>query len=363
MKKIPLSIFIISMMASFGVEAEIPAALKATMVEQPKAPAPLTYTNGSSSKVQTSPVEAPGQQVAKAPQKTASLEPGDGLLSREVFNRVMASQLPLSVDQIKELHIVEDNVKKAHAARPHVMPAPVSRTLQLDFSPGKAPALIRLAQDLTTTLVFVDSSGAPWNILRAIIGSKDSVVVPELEGAVGGAIKAQTNMITLSPTGDYVSTSISILLEGAPGPINLILSSGQPAVDMRVDILLQARGPLALAPTVKTYASGGVAPADFAAFLDGVPPKSSAMLKVDNPDVKAWIYGDKMIVRTQVSVKSPYVFRTARSADGTAVYEVARSSVVIGTLEGKLISINVSGFPPPQVEAISRAQDKFKSQQ
>lgn len=327
-------------------------------------PAPLKYSAPSTNGSSPTTVVANGQQQGSGPSQQQGggvvlppKNPNDGL-PREVFNQIVSTQIPLSPSQIKELNMIGDAAKKAHAERPRVMPAPVSRTISQNFSSGRVPELIRLAPDFTTSMVFVDSSGAPWPVTRVVVGNKNSIIVPELEGAVGAALKAPTSILTIYPAEDYVSTSISVLLEGAPSPINFILSAGQPSVDMRVDVLLAQRGPKSVAPIIEGNVSGSMLHPDFSAFIDGVPPKSAMQLRSDNSDVKAWIYGDKMILRTQIAIKSPFVFRKARGADGTTVFEVARSSSVVGAIDGRLISIGISGFPPPAIEALAKLQNK-----
>lgn len=329
--------------------AEIPAA----------GPAPLQYSKPSASENNGITESRPNQGQKQAQVTGVAEKPKDGTegLPREVFNQIVSQQLPLSPDDIKKLHSIEDKTKQAHAARTRVMPAPISSTMSQDFSSGNVPSLIRLAPDFTTSLVFVDSSGAPWNVARVIVGNKKAVNIPELEGAVGAALKTPTNIITLSPTEDYISTNISILLEGAPSPINYILSSGQPAVDMRIDILLRTRGPNAVAPVASASLGTISIPSEFSGFLDGIAPKGSVALKADNPDVKAWIYGDKMVVRTKIAIKSPFIFRRVTGADETTVFEVARSSAIVGTLNGRMITIGISGFPPPQIEALAKLQN------
>lgn len=348
------------------IKHSVVAALLATLgasavaVEGPLAqPAAMQYEAPSLGRTSPGPgrVAAPAGAPAVAPVvaplvAAPAVAPG---LPRDLFDSVLSTQVPLSPAQIKELHIAEDNIKRAHSARPRVMPSPVSRTVTQSFAPGRSPEIIRLASDFTSTLVFTDSSGAAWPAVRVIVGSKGAVRIPELEDAAGGALKAPTNILTVSPLEDYVSTNVTVLLQGAPAPLTLMLVSGQPSLDMRVDVSVQARGPNAVAPSFEGGVPNVSLPAAFSAFLDGVPPAGSQALKSDNGDVEAWVYGDRMMVRTRLALLSPYVFRRAVSADGTAVFEVAQSSVVLGMSQGRVISVGISGFPPPSIEALRKA--------
>lgn len=353
-----LSLLIGTMVAviSVAANAQQPPPSSPAPVAAPQA-APMQYVQPAPP-ANTMPGQAgqpaqQGQQMVTKPPAPAPAV-GEGL-PREVFNEIVSGALPLSPDQVKSLHKAEDDVKKAHAARPYKMPAPVSRTMTQSLEPGKAPEIVRLEQEFTTTLVFTDSSGAPWLVQKVIPGNKDAVIVPELEGSVGGSLKTPTNIITLSPTDEYVSTNITFLLEGAPAPITMMLVSGQPSLDVRLDVMVRARGPHAQTAAVEGNANTVNLPAEFSAILDGVPPKNARELKTDSPDTFAWVINDKMYVRTSLNLLSPYVYRRAKAPDGTTVYETPEASVVLLMNSGKVASVNISGFPPPALEALRKS--------
>lgn len=280
------------------------------------------------------------------------------ILPVDVMSKISEKLLPLMPEEIKQLHKKEDDTKRAHAERAHIMPRPVSRSIAQTFAPGQSPAVIRLAPDFTTTVVFTDSSGAAWPVKRVIVGNKESIQIPELDGSAGAALKTETNIITLTPLQDYISTNITFLLEGASAPVTMMLVSGQPELDMRLDVSLRSRGPNAVAASLESSIPNTNLPVAFSAFLDGVPPDSSKSLKSSNAEIEAWVYNDKMMVRTKLELLSPYVYRRAKSPDGTGVFEVAQSPVVLVISNGRTASVNLSGFPPPNIEALRKALDK-----
>ena len=304
---------------------------------------------------QGSPSAVPAAQSSVS---TSDATPGKGL-PLDVFNKMLNNQLPLSPEQIQSLHKSEDDIKRAHAKSARTMPDPISRSIQQSLSPGKNPNIIRMASNFPTTLVFTDSSGAPWPVQKIIVGNKDGIDVPELDGSSGAALKTPTNIITLILKDEYASNSVTFLLEGAKAPIFMMLATAQPFVDVRVDVSVSARGPNAVAPKIDGGTQPGISlPSAFSAFLDGTPPDGSQRLKSDNPEVEAWIYEDKMMLRTRLEVLSPYVFRKASSSDGTSVFEVAQASVVLCLRNGRTMSIGLDGFPPPNIEALRKATSR-----
>lgn len=315
----------------------------------PNAPAKMEYAQPSPGKSVISPNGGPEITTGQQKQPKA----GEGL-PRDVFDSVISTTLPISPGQVKELHRIEDNVKKAHAARIGVMPSPVSRTTTQGFASGKSPEIIRLATDFSSSMVFTDATGAAWPVASIIIGNKDQLQIPELEGAVGGVLKEPINIFSLVPMQDYISTSISVRLVGAPAPLSFMVVSNQPYLDVRLDVSVLGRGPNAKQGTFESKSSNESMPAEFTSLLDGILPDGARALKTDSNVASATLIGDKLLVKTKLNILSPYVFKKGSSADGTSVYEVAKSSVLMLMDNGKVLTVNLSGFPPPSLAQIKK---------
>lgn len=317
---------------------------------------------GASALEYTAPPPPRGTSLSTAQPAAASASPAAGQyaphnpangLPKDVFDQVVGDTLPFSPKQVKELKQKENDVVKAHAARPTRMPKPSSGTRSISLSAGKAPEIIRLAADFTTTLVFTDSSGAAWPVQRVIVGNKLAVTVPELEGAegAGGALPAPTSIISLVPMIDYVNTNMTVLLQGAPAPITFVIVSNQPSMDMRLDYVVQGRGPNSPEPTFESAIGNTKLPLEFSQLLDGVAPKDAVRLKVDSPLADAWLWGGRMLVRSRFTVISPQVFQRGMAADGTGVYGTVKTSEIRLMHNGKVELVRVSGFPSPVAEA------------
>lgn len=294
--------------------------------------------------------QAPSANGPSAP----AIKPGQGL-PPNLFADVLDTQMPLSEGQVRELNRQADKIKKARSARPDVMPSPVSQTLSISLAPGKASQVVRLAANMVTTLVFTDVTGAPWPIAKIIMGNDSAFGVPE------GIESLNTNMLPIFVKEEYGTTNLTILLKDAPAPIVMTLVTGQREVDYRLDLTVQARGPNAKAPVMSdSFGEGTAVSTDLVAILDGIAPSGSTLLRTSHPEVQAWAYGKKVYVRTRMNLLSPRNLNSASSADGTKVYEIVQTPVVMVLSGGKVISVSLAGMPAPTHAAQALVADKLK---
>ncbi len=272
-----------------------------------------------------------------------TLKPGQGL-PPEVFNQVLSGQVPLSPKQVREVTRTADDARKAAAASPAGIARPVSSSVTMSLAPGLAPHVLRLADNTVTTVVFTDATGAGWPISSLAIGNKDAFSTSKIEEG------RKSNILTISPLESYANSNISILLEGAPAPITMILMSGQNEVDFRLDVVVQGRGPNAQRPVIDRGFTESI-PADLVAVLDGVPPGNAIALRSSHVEVRAWMVGKRVLVRTRMNLLSPAAIRAASSADGTRVFEIPESPVLLTMSEGVTHRVTLTGFPAPALES------------
>jgi intracellular multiplication protein IcmK len=279
--------------------------------------------------------------------------PGEGL-SPEAFAALVNGQLPLNASQVKEVNKQLDSVKRARSARVGPAPRPVSVTARVTLAAGANPHVLRLSPDTVTSVVFTDVTGAPWTVLRVVSGAKELEIPKEF-------LTTKTNMFTIMPTDDYVSTNIAVFLDGAPAPVMMAVETNQREVDFRVDVSVQARGPGAVAPVISRGLVDSVS-ADLTSMVAGVTPAQAKPLKVlasDVPDVQAWVLGKRMYVRARANVLAPPVpkdGKVATGADGTKVYELPLAPEVLLMQGGNVGRLRLGGFPPPALPVNTGAQ-------
>ncbi len=255
-------------------------------------------------------------------------------LRDEAFKQLLDKISPLTPDQIVEMRKEQDKTDKAVATSPNAPPRPVSSTLTIDLSPGVTPPVIRLSAGFVTSLVFADATGQPWPIADYSLGNPKQFNIQW---------DKKTNTLFIQSTSTYSSANLAIRLASLDTPVMLSLVSGQREVDYRVDLQVQGRGPNALAPILDDNLPSGVNQT-LLNVLDGVPPQNSQELAVSGGPARAWLFQGKLILRTPLVVLSPAWNATLSSPDGTRVYEMGKSPLILATQNGKTIKLQLEGF-------------------
>lgn len=317
------------------------------------APIAMPAANPAASAVQPAPQVPPLPQAVIAP-PSVSTKPGAGM-SQEDFARMLNANLPLNPQQVQEVTRQTDAVKRARNARVTPAPRPVSVTARVTLAAGANPHILRLSADTVTSVVFNDVTGAPWNVVKVVAGAKDLLDISQGKEKS----EAKSNMFTLTPMDDHITTNLAVFLEGAPAPVMLVVATNQNEVDFRVDVSVQARGPAAVMPTLSRGLAESV-PAELTAMVSGLTPTNAKPLKVlssDIPDVTAWVIGDRMYVRSRANVLAPPVLKdgkVATGADGTKVYELPYAPQVLLMQGGSVGKVQLGGFPPPSMAQLTR---------
>lgn len=231
--------------------------------------------------------------------------------------------LPLGPAEIRELHRRIDAAKRATADRPDGLPKPLATTLTVDLSPGATPPLVRVTPYHGAAVNFIDATGSPWPIARAVnFTGRDFSVETPIEGGAS---------ITINANGYYTNGNVAVYLKDLALPVVVALSSGQREMDYRVDLRIPRRGPNAPAPVMQTETEPQFDKA-LIELLDGVvPPGAQALVVKGAANTRAWRLGDKLVIRTTLALRE---FRSRLfAADKTAVYEVTPRPILLGSDE------------------------------
>src|SRR3989338_3318479 len=149
-------------------------------------------------------------------------------------------------------------------------------------------------------------------------------------------------------------TSSSVMVNMSPGAAPPVIrlragyvtslvfldSSGQRAVDYRVDLRMPGLGPKAAANI-----SGLPQAADplLMDFLDGVTPQGAKLISVSGAPAQVWLFQNRLFLRTRVTVLSPGWIQSMNSPDGTHVYELEKTPVVLASQRGEMIQLSIKG--------------------
>ncbi len=255
-------------------------------------------------------------------------------LSKTAFDSMVNELLPLTPNQIRRLKNMFAASQEASASPPGMPPRPVATSQFVNLAPGSTPPVVRLAQGFVSSVMFIDSTGAPWPIAAFDIGDPNSFNIQW---------NKKDNMLMIQAKRQYVYGNLAVRLEGLATPVMITLVPGQKAVDYRVDMRVEGIGPDA------TYVPNGqgiphVQNDQLLRVLDGVTPDGATILDVSGGTAKAWSIGDKMFLRTKYTLLSPSWLSTLSSADGTNAYELYRSPLILASAHGKVIKLKIKGY-------------------
>ena len=336
-----------------GTVAALVIAMTGAAFAQQQGPSPVPAAASGTQAMQPTPQVPPLPAAVQAAAPGVSTKPGAGM-SPEDFARLLNSQLPLNPRQVVDVNRAQDAVKRARNERIGPAPKPVSVTARVTLAAGAEPAIVRLDSDTVTTLVFNDVTGAPWRVTEVRAGGKDLLDIPKRESLAS----VPTNMFTVTPMDDHISTNLVVFLEGAPAPVTMLVATNQKEVDYRVDVSVQARGPAAVMPAISRGLAESVSP-ELTSMVSGLTPANAKPLKVissDVADVSAWVIGDRMYVRSRATVLAPPVpkdGKVATGADGTKVYELPHAPEVLLMQGGSVGRLKLAGFPPPTMAQLT----------
>lgn len=254
------------------------------------------------------------------------------------FELARDNAMPLSPDEIRELRRRLDAIQRAAAELPNP-PRSQTGSVAVSLDPGSTPAVVRPFFGVSTSIVLVDSTGAPWPVENFVIGNKNLFQVERLDGSMGSSF-------VISPLQAHGQSNLILKLVGVPTPVVINLVLGQKVHDARVEARIQGRGPNAVSSTMSLVP--GV-DSRLLSVLDGVPP-GGREIKVVSSDgraasgSRAWMAPDgKIWLRTHLNVVSPAPLSFVSSSDGMRVYRLDPSSKILAMQDGAFVTLTMDG--------------------
>lgn len=299
------------------------------------APVAVTAATPAPTSAPTPPASAAQATQTQAVGSDSTVSSSDNaIIENKAFNDMVRNLYPLNPEQIVRLKQIYQTSEFAQASTAGTPPKPTATSQFVNLSPGSTPPVIRLSQGFVSSLVFLDSTGAPWPISAYDLGDPGSFNIQW---------DKVSNTLMIQAIKLYNYGNLAVRLKGLNTPVMLTLIPGQKAVDYRVDLRVQGYGPNA----VKMPLEQGVPPSAndlLLHVLDGVPPAGSSRLTVSGGDARAWLFNEKMYVRTNLTVLSPGWLASMTSADGTHAYEMQKSPVLLVSWHGKVMQLKVEGL-------------------
>lgn len=255
------------------------------------------------------------------------------ILNATAFGNAVQAALPLSPQQIIRLRQLFNQSQVASTTAASTPPRPVIASRNINLSPGSTPMVIRLAQGYVSTLAFLDSTGQPWPIESYNIGDPQTF---NMQWDKKG------NLLMIQSTTLYNTGNLVVQLRELSTPVILTLISGQQAVDYRLDLRVQGMGPYAK-PILGRSLPAHVG-FELLEILDGISLPNSVALSVTGGAAQAWLLGDRLFVRTRLSLLSPAWVATVSSSDGMRAYELPKTPLILGTANGQTIHLKIQGL-------------------
>lgn len=271
----------------------------------------------------------PPQNVSAPPQ----MPPGQLPPLPSDFDVGAEQALGLDPSEITTLRRMLDDRQRAASEFPNP-PSSVTGSISLSLDPGSSPAVIRPFHGLSTSLVILDSTGAPWPVENFNNGNKNLFEIERLDGPSGSSF-------IISPLQAYGQGNIILKLMGHPTPVVINLISGQKEHDARVEARVLGRGPnarvtsMSLTPSVDSR---------MLSVLDGVPPEGRSLRVQGDSSARAWMMPNgRMWLRTSMLLVSPAPISFVSSSDGTRVYEISPSSRIMAMVNERYVTLSIEG--------------------
>lgn len=235
---------------------------------------------------------------------------------------------PAQTDSIKSIYLERQRV----LASPYVNTAtPVTRSLNIKFSSGLTPPVVRLSSNMLTTLVFTDAAGSPWEIESVALnrslfsdGSDINQVAVSPTAQDAPQPSRTRNFLTIEPLNSYAYGNVAVTLRGLDTPVIFMLATGQNEVDVRVDARISGINPAQKLTQAQNCLTGCFSKEldDLTLmFVDGTPPAGAQPLKASSSEVEAWEYGESLVVRTTTPLIYPSFNSSVTSSSGVTVYK------------------------------------------
>jgi len=249
------------------------------------------------------------------------------------FEKASMGLMPLSPEQIHMFMQRLEQTQDASQMPSEGTPKGQTRVSTITLDPGTETPQVNLNAGFVSTIAIVDATGEPWPIMDVGIGGNFEV----------SPTKAGTHVVRIMPLTRVGTGDLSVLLQGLPTPVIFRLASGGPTVDLRYDARIGKLGPNAKPQIIKRprLEAGDET---ITLILENAPPNSAIPLKVRGLDArtKAWAVGEKIYLRTPLSLLSPAWNACVTSADGTSAYEIGSAPVLLLSDNGAMMRANIS---------------------
>lgn len=294
----------------------------------PAANLPMKGSALSKSLRPSSPEDLQARMKAEAEERQSKLE-------AQAFEAAIKQLMPLSVEQMRTLY-KRFEINREAAETTASIPEFKTRTQTITLEPDQIPPVIRMSPGYVTTVSILDATGAPWPVEDVSYAGDFDIKPPENGG----------HMFRMSPTTAHGVGNMSMRLVDLMTPVIFTLTSGIETVDYRYEARVARPGPLAKTPIIEYGGLSTVAGTDanLASVLDGTIPAGAERLDIQGVDGRTAAYriGGRVYLRTPLSLLSPAWEASVGSSDGTMVYTLNDTPVIILSDNGRMVRAHIA---------------------
>lgn len=259
----------------------------------------------------------------------------DASIRKEAFGIASDQLMPLKPNEIRRMLELYDETKQASETPVYPTPEPESSFQGISLDPGSKPLVIKTAIGNVTTVSIVDLTGQPWPIQDLTWAGDFQIEQPE----------SGSHMLRITPTSEFASGNVSMRLLGLNPPVIFTLKAERKTVHVRLDVQIPEIGPKGVLPPMEVPVSTKAGDDFMTSVLVGVVKgKDTTQLKVDGIDGRttAFSKGGMLYVRTPYTMLSPAWSSSVQSGDGTKVYALNFSPVILLSDKGKMVRAYLS---------------------
>lgn len=245
------------------------------------------------------------------------------------FEAALTGMFPMRTEEILQFLEKYRETREASEGRIGGIPEPEITLETVSLDPGAMPPVIKLSPGHVTTLNILDITGQPWPVRDVSWGGDFEVIQPQ-EGE---------HVIRISPMRAHEVGNMSIQLLDLKTPVTFMLKTQLEEVQYRFDARIPEYGPYAQMPLIEQGITAVAGGEDITSILDGTPPARAKKLDVEGVDGRttAFDVDGQVFVRTPLTLLSPGWSSSVTSSDGTTVYAISQSPVLLLSDKGKMV--------------------------
>ena len=268
------------------------------------------------------------------------------------YEQAKKALLPLGPEEIRDFRSSRDEAQAASFGG--VPPQLKNREISIGMAPGDQAPIVHLAPPFIASVVFIDTTGAPWPIT-----SVESAGVGEGMFAVGWDAEGKVpphNLLTVRPLTNHVAGNAVVTLQGCELPVGIVfdadsrnehgLAPGE--IDGLLTVKLWRPGPAAQRPSVGPAPEPALNPR-LQQFLYDTPPEGARDVQLEPPVGKAWVFDGHLYLRTDRPLRWPAWTAQAKAPGGVAIYELPSVPSLLVSVDGQTLSILVGSSGTSQL--------------